>query len=149
MRILSSEFRSRLWTALAAASALKSALQRRRLSQWHLSRTTARKQRTGIIVQNFPTRKILCPPLISRALSSSSRFLNSPEHVPDAARHLMQSFLPSFSATECRSRMQQDALQSGAAVLLLCLIPQTTTVTVRHGATHSSKITQSTVSVCI
>ena len=47
--------------------------------------------------------------------------LNSPEHVPDAARHLMQSFLPSFSATECRSRMQQDALQSGAAVSFYAL----------------------------
>ena len=87
--------------------------------------------------------------LTSRVHSSSSRSLNSPAHAQAAARHLMSSSLHSSSATECRSPMLQVVLRSGAVLHLLCLIQQTTEALVLHGATHSSRITLSTVSVCI
>ncbi len=72
-------------------------------------------------------------------------FLNSQALAQAAVKHLMQSLLHSFSATECLSLTQQAVHQFGVHLLLQHLIQMTKRVTVLLGRTHSSKITQSLV----
>ena len=118
------------------------------LSQWSRRKRSSHSSRYSTTAsQRCPTRRI-CRTTQSREASSASRCWSSQAPVQVVQRPAMPALSHSCSETECTSPTQQVVLQSGAARLQHPRTAPTRTVTDRHGATHCSRITQSTVSEC-